>query len=96
YAADGRRVALVTGRAGLPVLCWTVDAIVARVPAGSACRRRIPVADRIDNWRYGAIALWIDDDGLTLVSADRSRGDRPWVPHPISTRERARRDAAIK
>lgn len=96
YAADGRRVALVTGRAGLPVLCWTVDAIVARVPAGSACRRRIPVADRIDNWRYGAIALWIDDDGLTLVSADRSRGDRPWVPHPISTRERARRDAANK
>jgi len=90
YTANGRRVALVTGEAGLPVACGTVDAIVAQVPAGFACRRLIPVADRIDNWRQGAIALWLDHDGVTVESANASRGDRPWVPHPVSARERAR------
>jgi competence protein ComEC len=90
YASRGERVALVTGLEGLPVLCGTVDAILAQVPAGFRCRHRIPVADRIDNWRYGAIALWLDDGGVTMESADGSRGDRPWVPQPISRRERAR------
>lgn len=94
YAAHGRRVALVANAAGLPVLCGTVDAIVAQVPAGFACRGHIPVADRIDNWRYGAIALWLDRRGVTLESANRSRGDRPWVPHPVSAKERARAKAA--
>jgi len=89
YTANGRRVALVTGEAGLPEACSTVDAIVAQVPAGFACRRQIPVADRIDNWRQGAIALWLDRNGVTVESANGSRGDRPWVPHPISAKERA-------
>ena len=26
-----------------------------------------------------------------IESANASRGDRPWVPHPVSARERARR-----
>ena len=89
YAARGRRVALVTGKAGLPVLCYTVDAIVAQVPAGFACRSSIPVVDRIDSWRQGAIALWLDPSGVTIERANQSRGDRPWVPHPVSARERA-------
>ncbi len=93
YEVRGRRVALITAESGLPVRCDTVDAIVAQVPAGFACRGRIPVADRIDNWRYGAIALWLDPGGVTVESANQSRGDRPWVPHPISARERARRAA---
>lgn len=91
YTANGRRVALVTSEAGLPVACGTVDAIVAAVPAGFACRSLIPTVDRIDNWRNGAFALWLDPDGITVESANLSRGDRPWVPHPISARERALR-----
>jgi competence protein ComEC len=95
YAVRGRRVALVTGAAGLPVICGTVDAILAQVPAGFACRYRLPVADRIDTWRYGAFALWLDPDRVRMDSANQSRGDRPWVPHPVSKRERARL-AALK
>ena len=53
-------MALVTGEAGLPVACGTVDAIVAQVPAGFACRSLIPTVDRIDNWRQGAVVLWLD------------------------------------
>ena len=90
YVARGRRVALVTGAGGLPVPCYTVDAIVGQVPAGFACRGRIPVVDRIDSWRQGAIALWLDESGITVESANQSRGDRPWVPHPVSAKERAR------
>ncbi|MBV9863361.1 MAG: ComEC/Rec2 family competence protein [Alphaproteobacteria bacterium] len=91
YTARGRRVAIVTGEAGLPVLCGTVDAIVSQVPAGFRCRSTIPVVDRIDVWRQGAVALWLDPDGVRLEAVNDSRGDRPWVPHPISARERARR-----
>jgi competence protein ComEC len=95
YAAHGRRVALVTGSEGLPIVCGTVDAIVAQVPAGFACRDQIPVVDRIDSWRQGAIALWVDDRAITVESANTGRGDRPWVPHPISRRERARLDGSV-
>ena len=90
YAAKGRRVAIVTGDSGLPVLCYTVDAIVAQVLAGFRCRNEIPVADRIDSWRYGTVALWLDPAGIRIESANQSRGDRPWVPHPVSARERAK------
>ena len=90
YAAQGRRVAVVTSEAGLPVPCDSVDAIVAQVPAGFQCRSQIPVVDRIDSWRQGAIALWLDPGGVTIESTNASRGDRPWVPHPVSARERAK------
>ena len=70
-------MALVTSEAGLPVACDTVDAIVAQVPAGFACRSLIPTVDRIDNWRQGAFALWLDPGGIIIESANASRGDRP-------------------
>ena len=91
YTAGGRRIALVTGEVGLPVVCNTVDAIVTQVPAGFLCRSLIPIVDRIDSWRQGAFALWLDPSGITIESANASRGNRPWVPHPVSARERARR-----
>ena len=88
YTAHGRRIALVTRDSGLPVPCYIVDAIVAQVPAGFRCKSQIPVVDRIDSWRLGSIALWIGRDGIAIESANLSRGDRPWVPHPVSRRER--------
>ncbi len=90
YTAHGRHVALVTSAAGVPSECGGFDAIVAQVPAGFRCRGRIPVVDRIDSWRQGAIALWLAPDDITVERANAGRGDRPWVPHPISAKERAR------
>ena len=78
----------MTAASGVPADCNSLDAIVAQVPAGFRCRGRIPVVDRIDSWRQGSIALWLASDGITIESANASRGDRPWVPHPISRRER--------
>ncbi|HXP03209.1 MAG TPA: ComEC/Rec2 family competence protein [Stellaceae bacterium] len=92
YTARGKRVAIVTDDRGLPSGCDTVDAIVSQVPAGFACRKLIPVVDRIDTWRRGAVALWLDPGGITVSGANDSRGDRPWVPHPVSGKEKAAAD----
>ncbi|HEY3640725.1 MAG TPA: ComEC/Rec2 family competence protein [Xanthobacteraceae bacterium] len=82
YTARSRQVAIVTGIAALPIKCAGLDAIVSQVPAGFRCRSIVPVIDRIDSWRRGAVALWLDKDGIAIESANESRGDRPWVPHP--------------
>ena len=82
YQARGRFVAIVTGAAGLPVDCAKFDAIVATVKAGFACRGRIPVVDRIDNYRAGSTALWLSAEGVAVETANGVRGDRPWVPQP--------------
>jgi competence protein ComEC len=89
YAARGRRVAIVTGTAALPVRCSGFDAIVSQVPAGFRCRALMPVIDRIDSWRRGAVALWLNDTGITVESANETRGDRPWVPHPRPKRQQS-------
>jgi competence protein ComEC len=96
YSARGRRVAIVTGEGGLPVVCGTVDAIVAQVPAGFRCRSTIPVVDRIDTWRQGAVALWLDANAIAVAGVNESRGNRPWVPQPRSKREREAAAAAAE
>ena len=90
YSARGRRVAIVTGASALPVRCSGIDAIVSQVPAGFRCRSMMPVIDRIDVWRRGAVALWLDEGGITVESTNETRGDRPWVPHPRPKRQRPR------
>ena len=87
YSTHGRTVAILTGAGALPADCGGVDAIVSQVPAGFRCRRLVPVIDRIDSWRLGAVALWLSDAGVVIKSANLSRGDRPWVPHPRSRRQ---------
>jgi len=89
YTARGRTVAIITAEAALPLKCGGLDAIVSQVPAGFRCRSMMPVVDRIDSWRRGAVALWLDKNGVTVESANEKRGDRPWVPHPRSARERS-------
>jgi len=87
YNARGRTVAIVTGDTALPLRCGGLDAIVSQVPAGFLCRTMIPVIDRIDSWRRGAVALWLDRDGVTVESVNEGRGDRLWVPHSRPARK---------
>ena len=88
YTVRGHRVVIVTGEAALPLKCGGVDAIVSQIPAGFRCRSMLPVIDRIDSWQRGAVALWLGADGITIESANESRGDRPWVPQPRPSRRR--------
>src|ERR1700758_3858542 len=92
YSASGRTVAIVTHATALPVRCRGLDAIVSQVPTGFHCRSMMPVIDRIDSWRRGAVALWLDRDGVTVESVNESRGDRPWVPHPRPIRAADKHD----
>jgi hypothetical protein len=80
----------------LPLKCGGVDAIVGQVPAGFRCRSMMPVVDRVDSWQRGAVALWLDADGITVESVNENRGDRPWVPHPRPAHERPRPGAIEK
>jgi competence protein ComEC len=96
YRMRGRTVAIVIGAAALPLRCSGLDAIVSQVPAGFRCRSMMPVIDRIDVWRRGAVALWLDRDGITIESANESRGDRPWVPHPRPSRQYPRAAAETR
>jgi len=92
YSTRGRTVAIVTHATALPVRCRGLDAIVSQVPTGFHCRSMMPVIDRIDSWRRGAVALWLDRDGVTVESVNESRGDRPWVPHPRPIRAADKHD----
>jgi competence protein ComEC len=87
YTARGKTVAIVTDERALPTGCDTADTIVSQEPAGFACRKQIPVVDRIDSWRRGAVALWLDAGGISVTGANDSRGDRPWVPHPAAAKK---------
>ena len=89
YIARGKTVAIATDDRGLPAECDAADAIVSQVPAGFACRKRIPVVDRIDNWRRGAVALWLDPGGIRVLGANDSRGNRPWAPRPTPSKKKA-------
>jgi competence protein ComEC len=86
YTAHGRTVAIATGSTAFPIPCRGLDALVSQVPAGFHCRSVIPVIDRIDSWRRGAVALWVDRNGTTVESVNEARGDRPWVPRPRPAR----------
>jgi competence protein ComEC len=87
YTARGKTALIVTDERGLPAGCDMADAIVSQVPAGFACRKQIPVVDRIDNWRRGAVALWLAPARITVTGANDSRGNRPWVPHPVAAKK---------
>ncbi|HJU16059.1 MAG TPA: ComEC/Rec2 family competence protein [Stellaceae bacterium] len=96
YGAQGRRVLILTGAVAPPFDCAGIDAIVARVRAGRACRAAVPVVDRSDTWRRGSVALWLDPAGVAIESANETRGERPWVPQPHPRRPATNRPAGAE
>ena len=48
-----------------------------RCRPGSAAAAQIPVADRIDTWRHGAIALWLDPGGIASRAPIRAAATGP-------------------
>jgi len=84
----GRSVAIVHDGTALDEECRTADLVIADFPVRRPCRARTRVIDRIDVWRSGVHAAWLDADGVWIESVDRERGRRPWVP---AKRRRAER-----
>jgi competence protein ComEC len=95
YRARGRLVAIVRKPGAAAEDCAEADVVIGQIPLRH-CRGASIVIDRIDLWRDGARALWLDADGVRVESVDGLRGDRPWVPrHRTSDPAPPRRRAAI-
>ena len=60
--------------------CGGLALIVSPMPA-HACRED-PRIDRFTVWREGAQAVWIGRAGVRIISDQRARGWRPWIPVP--------------
>ena len=57
------------------------DVLVSLEPIRLTCPDTDPwILDRFSVWRDGAQAIWLDPDGVRVLSDRDVRGDRPWVP----------------
>jgi len=81
YRTRGRVVALIREEDALARDCRTADLVVSPVPARRFCRRRL-IIDRIDTWKRGGHAVWLDADGIVIETVSDWRGVRPWSPVP--------------
>jgi len=90
YSAHGRVVALIREGGALAEECGAADLIVSPVAAHRACRRG-RLIDRIDTWRKGGHAVWLDPGGIRIETVRDWQGERPWVPR-AARRERIARD----
>ena len=81
YRARGRLVTLVRQGDALSEDCGQVDLVVSPFAAHRVCRKTL-VIDRIDTWRKGGYAVWLDPGGISIEAVRDWQGARPWVPRP--------------
>jgi len=86
YRARGRTVALIRDGAALAEDCRSTDLVVSPIPARRFCRGP-RIIDRIDVWKNGAYAIWLDADEIRVESVRDWRGTRPWSGLPERARE---------
>jgi competence protein ComEC len=79
YRARGRTVALVRDGSALAEDCAASDLVVSPVAAHRACRGAL-IVDRLDTWRRGGHAIWLDGDRVRIETVRDWQGDRPWSP----------------
>ena len=76
-----RPAALLVRGAAVRADCSGISVIVSLEPARHLCPRPWPaLVDRFTVWRYGSAAIWLDGDGVRLLTDRTERGSRPWVP----------------
>ena len=59
--------------------CHAANLVVSPVPAHSACQG-VPIIDRIDTYRQGGHAVWLDAAGITIETVRDWQGERLWSP----------------
>jgi competence protein ComEC len=79
YRARGQTVALIRDGAALAEDCHAADLVVSPIAAHRACHG-VPIIDRIDTYRLGGHAVWLDSGGITIETVRDWQGDRPWSP----------------
>ncbi len=66
-----------------PADACSADLLASLEPIRLACPPPGPVRiDRFGLWRNGAYAVWLESDGVRVLSDRAARGARPWVAPP--------------
>lgn len=86
YRARGHVVALIRDERALAEDCAMAEVVVSVEPVRLPCPAARVVVDRIDLWRDGGYAIWLEANGVRVESVNGNRGTRPWVPRPASRR----------
>ncbi|WP_149535546.1 ComEC/Rec2 family competence protein [Siccirubricoccus phaeus] len=74
-------VVLLRGAApaeGQRTACTHAALVISAEPVRGHCAAQ--VIDRFTVWRHGPHAVWLEPEGVRVVSDRGWRGDRPWVP----------------
>ena len=79
YRARGQTVALLRDGADLATDCHKADLVVSPIPAYRDCHG-VRIIDRIDTYRKGGHAVWLDPGGVTVATVRQWQGERPWSP----------------
>jgi competence protein ComEC len=78
YRLKGREVAILKAEAGFAKACERSDLVVSLVPAAGNCKA--PLIDLKSLARNGAYAIWLEPEGVRVLSVRSRQGDRPWTP----------------
>lgn len=79
YQARGKVVALIRDGAALPDDCRVADLVISPVAAHRACTAPM-IVDRIDTYREGGYAIWLDPSRVRSETVRQWQGERPWSP----------------
>ena len=86
---EADRTALLVRGPTRPTTCAGVGVVVSAEPARGMCAWPAPLlADRFTVWRDGPVAIWLEPEGVRILTDRQERGDRPWVPPPPKPRPR--------
>jgi competence protein ComEC len=82
--------ALLVRGAEHPPWCAEVAVMLSAEPARGLCPRPWPrLVDRFTVWRRGSHAIWLEPDGVRILSDQEERGTRPWIPIPVPRNRQA-------
>jgi hypothetical protein len=79
YTARGASVVLMRDSDRFDKADCTADLVVAPVVAWRICPGA-RIVDRVDSYRQGGYAIWLDSGTLKLESVRDAQGDRLWSP----------------
>ena len=86
-AVGGKKLIYLMDDAKVAADCGSADIVVAQFPLRRKCRQAQLRIDRFDVWRSGAHAIYQRNSEIVTVTADQSRGERPWVVKPVARKE---------
>ena len=83
------KIAIVRHPAALQEECATADIVIAQIPINRKCPNARVHIDRLDLWRWGAHALYLDGQSIRIETVAEGRGNRPWSRTVKPRKERA-------